>query len=146
MAALERRAMAVWNGGLRTGKGQITSNTGVLREVPYSFATRFENEPGTNPEELIAAAHAACYSMAFAGTLESHGYAPQSVETRATCTVASQPGGGFKITKVRLETRGIVPGISREAFAQMAREGEKGCPVSNALREGVEIELDARLA
>lgn len=145
MATIQRNAEAIWSGDLRSGKGQISSTSGVLKQTPYSFATRFENSPGTNPEELIAAAHAACYSMAFAYTLSNKGYQPTSVETRATCSVESQKTGGFKITTIRLETRGQVPGIDGETFQAIAQEAEAGCPVSNALREGVKIELDAKL-
>jgi osmotically inducible protein OsmC len=145
MAQLERRAEAVWEGDLRGGKGRITSESGVLADVGYSFSTRFENEPGTNPEELIAAAHAACYSMAFANTLASKGYEPMSIETRATCTLASQEGGGFKITRMHLQVHGQVSGIDRELFEQIAEEADGKCPVSNLLRNGLKIELEATL-
>ena len=146
MAGLNRTAEAVWNGDLRSGSGRMASGSGVLKETPYSFATRFEDEPGTNPEELIAAAHAACFSMAFVATLGSKGYSPVSVETHATCTVSPQQGGGFRITRMRLVTRGQVPDIDEETFGQIAIEAEKGCPVSNALRGGPKIELEATLA
>ncbi len=145
MAQLERRAEAVWEGNLRGGKGHITSESGVLADVGYSFSTRFENEPGTNPEELIAAAHAGCFSMAFANTLAKKGYEPQSIETQATCTLASQAGGGFAITKMLLKVRGRVLDIDQELFEQIAEEADGGCPVSNLLREGLEIELEATL-
>ncbi|WP_242046989.1 OsmC family protein [Fischerella sp. FACHB-380] len=145
MAALKRTAQAVWHGNLKSGKGDISASSGVLQNTPYSFATRFENSPGTNPEELIAAAHAACYSMAFAFTLSEKGYQPESVQTQATCTIEPQQTGGFKITKMRLETQGKVSGIDAETFQQIAQEAEAGCPVSNALRGGVEIELDVTL-
>jgi osmotically inducible protein OsmC len=145
MAGLHRTAEAAWNGDLRTGNGRMASGSGVLEGVPYSFATRFQNEPGTNPEELIAAAHAACFSMAFAATLGDKGYSPVRIETHATCTVSPQKGGGFRITKMRLVTRGQVPGLDEEAFKQIAVEAEQGCPVSNALRGGPMIELEATL-
>lgn len=145
MATIKRTAAAVWNGDLRSGSGKVSSSSGVLKETPYSFATRFENSPGTNPEELIAAAHAACYSMAFAFTLTNKGYQPQSVETRAVCSLESQAAGGFKIVKMRLETQAQVPGLDAATFKEIAQEAEAGCPVSNALRGGVEIELDATL-
>jgi osmotically inducible protein OsmC len=146
MADIKRTAEAVWKGDLRSGIGEISSTSGVLRDTPYSFGTRFEQNPGTNPEELIAAAHAACFSMAFAATLGGKGHTPESIETRATCTVSSQPGGGWKITKMRLVTRGRVPGMDEQTFGQIAEEAEGGCPVSNLLRPGLEIELDAGLA
>lgn len=145
MAGLTRTAGAVWNGNLESGEGKINAASQVIQNTPYSFATRFENAPGTNPEELIASAHAACYSMAFAHTLEEKGHKPQSVQTEAFCTVEPQDAGGFKITKIRLETRGQVPDIDADTFKQMARVAEQECPVSNALRGGVEIELDASL-
>ena len=145
MADITRRAEAVWDGDLRRGNGRISSNSGVLKGTPYSFGTRFEDEPGTNPEELIAAAHAACFSMAFAGTLSSKGYQPRRIETRAICSLSPQESGGFRITKMRLETRAQVPDLDETALQQIAQEAEGGCPVSNALRGGVEIELDATL-
>lgn len=144
MADIERSAQAVWNGDLRGGNGQISSASGVLNDTPYSFATRFEQANGTNPEELIAAAHAACYSMAFAATLGRRGYQPQQIQTRAICSLTPQQGG-FKITRMRLETRGKVDGLDEATFKQIADEAEKGCPVSNALRGGLQIEVDAQL-
>lgn len=146
MAVIQRRAGAVWNGDLAHGNGQISSASGVLNNTSYSFKTRFEQSPGTNPEELIAAAHAACYSMAFAHTLSEQGYQPQSIETRALCSLEPQAGGGFKITKMRLETKGLVPGIDSTTFQQIAQQAEAACPVSNALRGGIKIELEATLA
>jgi lipoyl-dependent peroxiredoxin len=145
MAQLKRRAEAVWEGDLRGGEGRISSASGVIEDVGYSFSTRFENEPGTNPEELIAAAHAACYSMAFAGTLAGKGYQPQRIETQATCTLVSQEGGGFKIVGMHLQVRGRVPGIDQELFQQIAEEADDGCPVSNLLRCGLEIKREATL-
>jgi osmotically inducible protein OsmC len=145
MAQLKRTAEAVWRGELRGGEGRITSESGVLEDVGYSFSTRFENEPGTNPEELIAAAHAGCFSMAFANTLAEKGYQPERIETRATCVLASQKGGGFAITSMLLKVRGRVPEIDQALFEQIAGEADDGCPVSNLLREGLEIELEATL-
>jgi len=146
MVEIKRSGEGRWNGGLRGGTGQISSASGVLSDTPYSFGTRFEETAGTNPEELIAAANAACYSMAFAATLESKGYQPQQIHTRATCSRTRQETGGFRITKMRLETRGRLEGIDETTFKQIAEEAEAGCPVSNALRGGLEIELDAALA
>ncbi|MBN2004928.1 MAG: OsmC family protein [Anaerolineae bacterium] len=145
MAKLKRKAEAVWKGDLRGGKGRISSESGAVKDMAYSFSTRFENEPGTNPEELIAAAHAACYSMAFANTLAQKGYEPESIETHATCTLASQEGGGFKIAKMHLQVRGRVPGIDQERFAQIAEQADGECPVSNLLREGLKIEREVTL-
>jgi osmotically inducible protein OsmC len=146
MAELKRHAEAVWRGDLKSGEGKMSSESGVLQSVGYSFSTRFENEPGTNPEELIAAAHAGCYSMAFAATLAAKGYKPEAIETRATCTLASQAEGGFKIAKMQLKVRARVPDIDQATLRQIAAEADKGCPVSNALRGGLEIEHEVTLA
>lgn len=145
MADIKRTADAVWNGELRGGRGEINSASGVLANTPYSFGTRFEQQPGTNPEELIAAAHAACYSMALAATLGRAGHQPQQVKTHAVCTLQPQQPSGFRITKMRLEVEGTIPGIDDQTFQQIARDAEQSCPVSNALRGGLEIELDAKL-
>jgi osmotically inducible protein OsmC len=145
MANLERKASAVWKGDLRGGNGTMSSTSGVFKDAPYSFATRFEQSPGTNPEELIAAAHAGCYSMAFANVLAGKGYKPESIETQATITGGFQPQGGFKIMSSKLVTRGKVEGIDEATFKQLALDAEKACPVSNALRNNLEIEVDASL-
>jgi osmotically inducible protein OsmC len=145
MAEFKRKATVVWIGDSRKGSGHITSGSGVLRDVPYTWVTRFGDAPGTNPEELIAAAHAACFSMAFASRLSREGYPPQTIETQASCTVSSQEQGGFRITQMHLETRGDVPGLDEATFLRLAQEAERGCPVSTALRGGVAIELEAKL-
>lgn len=145
-ATIKRTATAVWNGNLKSGDGLINTTSGILKETPYSFTTRFEDSSGTNPEELLAASHAACYSMAFALTLSNKGYQPTSIDTRTVCTLEPKEEGGFKITKIRLETQGQVPDMNAETFKQMAQEAEANCVISNALRQGVEIELDASLA
>jgi osmotically inducible protein OsmC len=144
MAGIRRTAEAEWRGNLRQGRGAISSPSGVLKDTPYSFGTRFENEPGTNPEELVAAAHAACYSMAFANTLAGKGYDPQSIQTQAVVTLTVDDDGA-RISRVRLVTRGQVPGLGAETFARIAQEAEKVCPVSNALRGGPVIEVEASL-
>mgnify|MGYP000860495647 CR=1 FL=1 len=145
MADIERTSTAVWRGGLRGGEGTISSASGTLDGVPYSAAMRFEQAPGTNPEELIAAAHAACYNMAFAAVLAENGHAPEELQTRAVCHLTPQRGG-YRITRMRLETRARVPGLDQVTLQRLAEEGEKGCPVSNALRGGIEIELSVSLA
>lgn len=144
MAEFVRRGAAVWQGDLRDGNGTIRTESGAVSEEPYRFTTRFENEPGTNPEELIAAAHAACYSMAFANVLAKKGYDPQRIETEAACTLTLGEGGP-RITAMKLTVRGQVPGMDQETFRQMAHEGDKNCPVSNLLRSGLEISLEAQL-
>jgi osmotically inducible protein OsmC len=141
MAAILRTASGTWHGDLKSGKGSIdTATSGVLRDVPFSFATRFENAKGTNPEELIAAAHAACFSMAFSNYLSQQGHVPDTITTKAT--ISLEEG---KINKMHLETRGRVAGLDNAAFKRLADEAEKKCPVSNLLRPGLAITLDAAL-
>src|SRR5215210_5135113 len=123
MPGIERTATGVWNGDLRSGKGAIGSTSGVLQDTPFSYATRFEQAPGTNPEELIAAAHAACYSMAFSNYLSQQGHVPDEVSTRATITL-----DGATITKMHLVTRGRVPGLDEATFKRLADEADKKCP------------------
>jgi osmotically inducible protein OsmC len=141
MAQIERAAEASWTGDLRKGTGSVSTGSGVLKKQHYTFGTRFEDAPGTNPEELIAAAHAACYSMAFADVLGRQGYEPDTIETQATASLAPRPGGGFRIAKMRLDVRASVPDIDEAHLWRLAREADKACPVSNALRGGPLIEL-----
>jgi osmotically inducible protein OsmC len=136
-------ASAVWEGGLRGGKGHFKAGSGVF-EGDYTFLTRFEGAKGTNPEELIAAAHAACLSMALSAGLEKAGTPPTRISTKASCTV-EKVGDGFKITRMRLEVRGKVPGVDQAGFAKAAEEAKKGCPVSGALQGNVQFDLDAKL-
>ena len=136
-------ASAVWEGGLRGGKGHFKAGSGVF-EGDYSFVTRFEGAKGTNPEELIAAAHAACLSMALSAGLEKSGTPATRISTKASCTV-EKVGDGFKITRMRLEVRGKVPGVDQAGFAKAAEEAKKGCPVSGALQGNVQFDLDAKL-
>jgi osmotically inducible protein OsmC len=136
-------ASAVWEGVLRSGRGHFKAGSGAF-EGDYSFATRFESARGTNPEELIAAAHAACLSMALSAGLEKDGTPPTRISTTAACTL-EKVGDGFKITRMRLEVRGKVPGSDQAKFAQAAEAAKKGCPVSTALQGNVQLELDARL-
>jgi osmotically inducible protein OsmC len=136
-------ASAVWEGVLRNGRGHFKAGSGAF-EGDYSFATRFENARGTNPEELIAAAHAACLSMALSAGLEKSGTPATRISTKAACTV-DKVGDGFKITRMRLEVRGKVPGLDQAGFAKAAEAAKKGCPVSTALQGNVQLDLDARL-
>jgi osmotically inducible protein OsmC len=136
-------AEATWEGVLRTGRGHFRGSSGAI-EGDYSFATRFESARGTNPEELIAAAHAACLSMALSAGLEKNGTPATRITTRAACTV-EKAGEGFKITRMRLEVRGKVPGMEQAGFAKAAEAAKNGCPVSTALQGNVKFELDARL-
>ncbi|HEY1358322.1 MAG TPA: OsmC family protein [Thermoleophilaceae bacterium] len=140
----KRRANARWEGSLTEGNGTMRMATGSY-EGPYSFQSRFEEGDGTNPEELIAAAHAGCFSMALSGELGRAGHEPESVETTATVHIEkSDPG--FKITKIELETEARVPGIDEDEFQQAAQGAKEGCPVSQALAAVDEITLSARLA
>ena len=135
---------AVWEGGLRNGRGQFKAGSGAFGG-DYTFATRFEGAKGTNPEELIAAAHAACLSMALSAGLEAARTPPKRISTTAACTV-EKVGDGFRITKMRLEVRGEVPGLDEAGFQAAAHKAKDGCPVSQALKGNVQMELDARLA
>jgi osmotically inducible protein OsmC len=139
-----RTANARWEGGLRDGKGNMRLGGGAF-EGQYSFSSRFEEGVGTNPEELIAAAHAGCFSMAFSGGLEKAGFSPNSVETEAKVHLSPADGGGFRISRIDLVTNADVPGIEEGAFQQAAQAAKEGCPVSKALA-AVEITVNATLA
>jgi len=136
-------ANAVWEGGLRSGKGHFSAGSGAFK-AEYSFPTRFEGAKGTNPEELVAAAHAACFSMALASGLEKAGKPATRIATTARCTI-DMVGGAPRVTTMRLETRGAVPGLDQAAFAKAAEDAKNGCPISNALKGNLTIELDAKL-
>jgi len=139
---MKRSGSAVWNGGLKDGKGTVSTESGVLASAPYSFAKRFGEEKGTNPEELIGAAHAACFSMALSAVLGEAGLTADELATTATVTV--EPGdGGFVIPAVHLTLRAKIPGASQEAFEEAAAKAKAGCPVSKVLN--AEITLDAQL-
>jgi len=137
-----RKASAVWRGTGRDGEGALSSQSGVLSETPYSFKTRFEDQPGTNPEELIAAAHAGCFTMALAFALQREGFAPAELSTEAAVSL-DPDGAGFKITRSALTLRARVPGLSEAKFREVAEAAEKTCPVSRVLN--AEITLDALL-
>lgn len=136
-------ATAVWNGKLKDGNGQFTAGSGAFKG-DYTYATRFEGKQGTNPEELIAAAHAACFSMFLSATLEKGGTPASRIATKATCTLETGEGGP-RIVKLRLETRATVPNLDQAAFLKAAETSKDGCPVSKALKGNVAFELDARL-
>lgn len=137
------RANAVWEGGLKGGRGEFKASSGAF-SGPYTFATRFESAAGTNPEELLAAAHAACFSMALSAGLEKAGTPAQRVATTATASL-EMPGGVPTITRIKLEVRGKVAGIDQAAFAAAAAEAKEGCPVSRAFKGNLIVELDAKL-
>jgi osmotically inducible protein OsmC len=138
-----RKARAVWRGGGRDGNGDLSTDSGVLAKTPYSYRTRFESEKGTNPEELIAAAHAGCFAMALAFRLQRAGYIPTELNTEAAITL-EQDKEGFRISLSALTLRAIVPNLDRDTFARLAHDAEQNCPVSRVLR--AEITLDATLA
>jgi len=145
MTEFNRKAGVLWTGDLQNGTGLISTESKALFELPYSYATRFGDEVGLNPEELIAAAHAACFSMSVASTLKKNGFDPVRADTTATCTMASKHGGGHEITNMRLHVRGEAPGIDEDTFKQLVMEADKGCPLSNLLRNGLTIEITTAL-
>lgn len=143
MAMVDREAHVVWQGNLANGSGNLSEGSGVLNNTPVTFASRVERPDGkTSPEELIAAAHATCYAMALSNVLSEHDAQPERLEVDAVCTLDDQQ---LKITNVNLDVRGTVPGIREDEFGNAAREAEQLCPVSNALRGNVEIQLQTRL-
>jgi lipoyl-dependent peroxiredoxin len=139
-----RRATAIWEGGLRSGKGSFKGESGAI-DGAYNFGSRFEEETGSNPEELLAAAEAACFSMALSGALERAGTPPTRIETSAACTV-ERVGDGFSITTLHLSVRADIPGLDAQKFAEIATGASHACPVSRALKGNVEISVDAQLA
>lgn len=139
---MQRTASAVWSGGLKDGKGSISSQSGVLSDTPYSFTTRFEGAKGTNPEELIAAAHAGCFTMALSAQLGTMNFTPQSLRTTATLSF-EKLDAGWTISKIHLDVAGRVPGISADAFQNAAQSAKANCPVSRVLK--AEITMSASL-
>jgi osmotically inducible protein OsmC len=139
---MKRKASAQWQGDLKTGKGSVSTESGVLENAAYSFTTRFENEKGTNPEELIAAAHAGCFTMALSAELGKASLVPQSLRTTATVTL-DKLDSGWTVTESHLEVVGKVPGATAEAFQAAAQAAETGCPISRLLK--ARITMDAKL-
>jgi osmotically inducible protein OsmC len=139
---MKRSGHAVWRGGLKDGKGTVSSDSGVLSGTPYNFGMRFENEKGTNPEELVAAAHASCFSMALSLALEQEGMKAESIDTRATVTL-EKVDGGFAVTASHLDTTVKIPGADRAKFEKAAEGAKSGCPISKLLN--AKITMDARL-
>jgi osmotically inducible protein OsmC len=138
---MKRKASAIWQGGLKDGKGSISTESGVLKETQYSFGTRFENGPGTNPEELIAAAHAGCFSMAFSAELGKAGITPDSISTTATITM-EKTDDGFTVTQSHLEMTATIPGVDSAKALEIANAAKAGCPISRLLK--ADITLDAK--
>lgn len=139
---MRRKASAVWNGGIKDGKGTISTESGVLSNTQYSFSTRFEDGTGTNPEELIAAAHAGCFSMALSGQLGQVGLTAESIKTTATVRL-EKTDNGFAITSVHLEVTAKIPGADQQAFETAANNAKAGCPVSKVLN--AQITMEAKL-
>jgi len=139
---MKRKASAVWKGGLKDGKGSISTDSGVLSDTQYSFSTRFEDGIGTNPEELIGAAHAGCFSMALSGQLGNAGMTAESINTTATVTM-EKTDAGFTVTEVHLDVTAKIPGASEEAFNTAANNAKAGCPISRLLN--AKITMEARL-
>ncbi len=137
-----RKASAVWNGSLKEGKGTISTESKVLSNAQYSFSTRFENGIGTNPEELIAAAHAGCFSMALSAQLGGAGITPESIETTASVTLEKMEAG-FTVTKIHLDVTAKIPGADAAAFEKAAQDAKAGCPISRLLK--AEITMTAKL-
>jgi osmotically inducible protein OsmC len=140
---MDRSASAIWHGGLKDGKGTISTQSGTLKDTQYSFGTRFENGVGTNPEELIAAAHAGCFTMALSAQLSGVERVPESLETTAVVTMETTSDGPT-VTKIHLTTRAKVANIEKEKFDELAKKAKEGCPISRLLK-AAEITLDAKL-
>lgn len=145
MATISRKASARWTGNLREGSGVISTQSGTLQEAQYSFKTRFEQGVGTNPEELVAAAHAGCFTMAFSNVLAGAGHAPRVLSTEAECRMESKPEGGFRLATMVLRVRGSADGLDQARFQELAEQAEQGCPISGALRGNLEIQVEATL-
>jgi len=133
---MQRKASAVWQGNLKAGKGTISTDSGVLSNTQYSFSTRFENGAGTNPEELIAAAHAGCFSMAFSAQLGEANLTPDRIATTATVTL-EKTAGGFEVTSSHLDVTAKIPGATQEAFEKAANNAKAGCPISKLLKTNI---------
>ena len=134
-----KKAWAVWKGGIKDGGGTLSTETGVLKEAPYGFRSRFENGPGTNPEELIGAAHAGCFSMALSLMLGEAGLTPERLETHAAVTI-DKAGGGFEITSSHLSVVAKIPGADRAKFDEIANKAKAGCPVSKLMKAKITME------
>lgn len=138
---IKKHATARWSGGLKDGNGHISMQSGAFKDQPYGFNTRFEDKPGTNPEELIAAAHAGCFSMALSKVLGDAGITAEQIETKATVSL-EQDGDGFSITKVHLELKGYVPNGDEAKFEECANAAKAGCPVSKVLNADITLDID----
>ncbi|MBA2760308.1 MAG: OsmC family peroxiredoxin [Chloroflexia bacterium] len=146
MAVTQRSAKTVWNGDLASGSGTLNGGSGAISDLGVTWAARTEESGGkTSPEELIASAHSSCYAMAFSNVLSGAGHAPDSLEVTATVDLEPNPDGGVMVTRSALNVVGKVSGLSEDQFAEYAKQGEQGCPISNLIRNGAKIELSASL-
>ncbi|WAT01325.1 OsmC family protein [Rouxiella chamberiensis] len=139
MATIHKYGQAHWEGDIKKGKGTITLESGALKDQPYGFNTRFEGKPGSNPEELIGGAHAACFSMALSLMLGEEGFTPESIDTKATVSL-DKVGGGFAITAIKLSSTVTLPGISDDKFDEIIKKAKEGCPVSQVLNADISLE------
>lgn len=137
---IKKRASAHWQGGIKDGKGRISTESGALKDQPYGFNTRFEDQPGTNPEELIGAAHAGCFSMALSKELEERGMLAESIDTQAEVCLEKE-GGGFRISAVHLSLRARIPGADRDKFEEAVETAKTGCPVSKLLNAEISLQV-----
>ncbi|HVL48251.1 MAG TPA: OsmC family protein [Candidatus Thermoplasmatota archaeon] len=142
---MERHASAVWKGSLKEGKGTVSTESGVLNAVPYKFSTRFENEKGTNPEELIGAAHSGCFSMAFSGQLDKAGLKAESIETRASVKMEKEEVG-WTVKAVHLDVVAKVPGAPADAVQKAGENAKNGCPISRLLSPGAKVTMSLKVA
>ncbi|ETX14549.1 peroxiredoxin [Roseivivax halodurans JCM 10272] len=143
---IDKYGTAQWKGDLQSGKGHVSTESGALNDTPYGFNTRFEGEPGSNPEELVGAAHAACYSMALSMILGQHDATPDSIDTKATVSL-EKDGDGFSVKKVHLDVTASVPGMDESQFMEAANAAKDGCPISKLYAGGTaQITMDAKLA
>jgi len=140
---MKRKGSAVWHGDLKSGRGTISTESTVLKDVQYSFGTRFENGPGTNPEELIGAAHAGCFTMALSAELQKAGFTADTLSTVAHVTLENDPKTSWTVTRIHLETTAKVPSIAADRFAEIAAGAKAGCPISRLFK--ADITLDAKL-
>lgn len=138
---MQRKGSARWQGSLQNGLGEVSTESGAVKNAAYAYSTRFENDPGTNPEELIAAAHASCYSMALAGNLAKKGYNADSLDVSATVSL-EKTKDGFSIRSSKLKLRAQVPGIDKKTFYAVAEEAKVTCPVSRVLNADISLDID----
>lgn len=145
MADIARKASAHWQGDLRSGRGTVSTESGVLKDAQYSFQTRFESGAGTNPEELLASAHAGCFTMQLSALLSNHGHTVEDLRTDATCEMVKKEGGGFRVSAMRLVVRGKVTGSDQADFEAHVKEAAEMCPMSQVMKGNVEITHEAHL-